>query len=72
MTEPRKDLEGMGGGGADKTCRRDMLMLASFGTVFVVRMLLVKIGDLSPSTLSVFLLLSFISNLCLFFLGRRC
>lgn len=47
-------------------------MLASFGTVFVVRMLLVKIGDLSPSTLSVFLLLSFISNLCLFFLGRRC
>lgn len=40
-------------------------MLASFGTVFVVRMHLVKIADLSSSTLSVFLLPSFVSHFCL-------
>lgn len=40
-------------------------MLASFGIVFVVRMLLVKIAELSSFTLSVFLLPSFASHFCL-------
>ena len=57
MTEPGKDF------GGDKTCGRDKL--ASFGTVFVVRMLSVKIAELSSSTLSVFLLPSSAFHFCL-------